>query len=63
MCSSDTDCVLCDEGYYLNAGICTYCVSVLSGCINCDNSTYCSECSEGFYEASNGSCDYCTNTI
>ena len=61
-CQSNSTCVECNHGYYLNGGnTCSTCASLFPGCLAC-NSTNCFLC-DNDYHISGTSCVLCGTTI
>ena len=59
MCSSNSTCTDCLEGFFLSGTQCKSCRVNLLGCLSCTNGTYCSVCQEGYF-SSNGYCSSCS---
>lgn len=61
-CSSNSVCISCVQGFYLDVSTCKPCWDVLKGCLMCSDANTCVQCDFRYYlNASSNKCVTCTN--
>jgi hypothetical protein len=58
------NCQGCPVEQYLNASSCKFCASDIIGCRICNSSSYCFNCTDGYYiNTANNRCNTCSSAI
>lgn len=67
-CEVPATCDACDGQYYLNANICTSCISAIPNCVNCTYNVVvpqveCFRCDVGYYSQGPQACKLCSDDV
>ena len=60
LCISNDDCIFCQQGYYLEGGICKKCIN---GCSKCNDGLTCQYCLSGYTLDINKKCNFNSNNF